>query len=111
MESLRIPIATSTNPVWLRVGALLDGTSTTPLRDAHIVYDSTKILYADIAPPSPDILPPGVSQPHADLPDYTLLPGLIEAHAHLFLEGGELNLEKRATYLKQSREALLTLAL
>jgi predicted amidohydrolase YtcJ len=29
-------------------------------------------------------------KPDLDLPDYTLLPGLIEAHAHFFLEGGEL---------------------
>jgi imidazolonepropionase-like amidohydrolase len=35
---------------------------------------------------------------------------LIESHAHLFLEGGELDLEKRQTYLKQSPAQLLTLA-
>jgi imidazolonepropionase-like amidohydrolase len=52
-------------------------------------------------------LSPGQRQPDLDLPDHTLLPGLIEAHAHLFLEGGELNLEKRSAYLKQTPEALL----
>src|SRR5262249_6200485 len=36
--------------------------------------------------------------------------GLIEAHAHLFLEGGELNLERRNAYLKQSPDALLRAA-
>ena len=46
-------------------------------------------------------------EPDLDLPDHTLLPGLIEAHAHLFLEGGELNLEKRSAYLKQTPGALL----
>jgi imidazolonepropionase-like amidohydrolase len=39
-----------------------------------------------------------------------LLPGLIDAHAHFFLEGGELDLDKRAAYLKQSPEELLRLA-
>ena len=53
---------------------------------------------------------PGQQEPDLDLPDHTLLPGLIEAHAHLFLEGGELNLEKRSAYLKQTPDALLQAA-
>jgi imidazolonepropionase-like amidohydrolase len=44
------------------------------------------------------------------LPDHTLLPGLIESHAHFFLEGGELDAGKRAAYLKQTPEELLDLA-
>jgi imidazolonepropionase-like amidohydrolase len=44
------------------------------------------------------------------LPGHTILPGLVEAHAHLFLEGGELDLEKRQAYLKQSPARLLELA-
>jgi imidazolonepropionase-like amidohydrolase len=35
------------------------------------------------------------------------LPGLVEAHAHLFLEGGELDVKKRNEYLKQAPAALL----
>src|SRR5690606_4611440 len=43
-------------------------------------------------------------------PDCTLLPALIDAHAHLFLEGGELDFAKRADYLKLSPEELLVRA-
>ena len=98
--------------VWLRVGTLLDGASTKPLRNTNVVYDKTLILFvsSEKTPPA-DLLSPGQRQPDADLPDYTLLPGLIEAHAHLFLEGGELNAEKRAAYLKQTPEELLKAAL
>jgi imidazolonepropionase-like amidohydrolase len=91
---------------------LLDGVSTQPVRNAQVVYSAKEILFvggADNSPP-PDLLNPGQRRPDADLSDYTLLPGLIEAHAHLFLEGGELNLAKRSAYLKQTPEALLTLA-
>src|SRR4029077_3676441 len=78
----------------------------------HVVYDRNGILFTDAktSPPA-NLLNPGQRAPDADLPEYTLLPGLIEAHAHLFLEGGELNLEKRNAYLKQTPEALLQAAL
>lgn len=36
-----------------------------------------------------------------------LMPGMVEAHCHLFLDGGELDLNKRAAYLKSSREEML----
>ncbi len=111
MENSSIPAATGGRRVWLRVGTLLDGTNTRALRDVHIVYDAKSILFvsADKTPP-PDLLNPGQGEPDADLPDHTLLPGLIEAHAHLFLEGGELNLDQRAAYLKQTPEELLQAA-
>lgn len=35
------------------------------------------------------------------------MPGLVEAHAHLFLDGGELNFETRKQYLKASPETML----
>ncbi|NUO83945.1 amidohydrolase family protein, partial [candidate division KSB1 bacterium] len=56
------------------------------------------------------LLNPGQNQPDVELHDYTLLPGLIEAHAHLFLEGGELEFKKRNTYLKQTPQELLSVA-
>ncbi len=104
--------ATRDRPVWLRVGTLLDGTSTTPARDVHVVYDADAIRFVgrDGATPPRNVLSEGQTTPDADLPDATLLPGLIEAHAHLFLEGGELNLEKRAAYIKQSPTELLAAA-
>jgi len=107
-----VPTASNERRVWLRVGALLDGTGGPPLRDAHIVYDARGILFVggpnDLPPAS--ALNPAQTTADAVLPEHTLLPGLIEAHAHLFLEGGELDPEKRATYLKQTPEALLAAA-
>lgn len=93
--------------VWLKIGTLLDGKSTKPIVNAHVVYNSNSILYAGTASPPLDILQSKQTQPDLELPDFTLLPGLIEAHAHLFLEGGELNFEKRKMHLQKSNEQLL----
>jgi imidazolonepropionase-like amidohydrolase len=109
--SLTVPSATRERPVWLRVGSLLDGASAAPLKNAHVVYDEKQILFAGADSPPRDFLRAGQSAPDLDLPQFTLLPGLIEAHAHFFLEGGELDLDKRAAYLEQSPEQLLRLAL
>lgn len=110
MESTLVPIATDDRRVWLRVGILVNGVSTKPLRNANVVYDKTKILFAGENSPPAELLNPDQRQPDLDLPDYTLLPGLIEAHAHLFLEGGELNLDKRSAYLKQTPDDFLKCA-
>ena len=106
-----IPAATEQN-FWLRVGTVLDGQSSTPLRNASIVYnrDGIRFVGRDGSTPPRELLRPGQSAPDLEAPDCTLLPGLIEAHAHLFLEGGELNAEKRAVYLQQSPEGLLAAA-
>jgi imidazolonepropionase-like amidohydrolase len=102
-----IPSATRDHPVWLHVGTLLDGTSTVPARDAHIVYDAAGIRFVGCNGQTPPraMVRPGQSAPDLVAPDATLLPGLIEAHAHLFLEGGELDLDKRAAYLGQNTAA------
>ncbi len=105
-----IPEASDGHRVWLRVGALLDGVSTAPLRDAHVVYQKDQILYVGASSPPPHLVRAAQSAPDADLPAFTLLPGLIEAHAHFFLQGGELNLDKRAAFLEQSPQELLRLA-
>ncbi len=89
---------------------LVDGVSPQPLRNAHIVYDRNQILFVGENSPPADLLNGGQREPDLHLPGHTLLPGLIEAHAHFFLEGGELNLNKRAAYLKQTPEELLRLA-
>jgi imidazolonepropionase-like amidohydrolase len=109
--SLTVPRATRERPVWLRVGTLLDGTNTAPLANAHVVYDDQQILFAGADSPPRDLLRESRSAPDLDLAEFTLLPGLIEAHAHFFLEGGELDLDKRAAYLEQSPEQLLDLAM
>lgn len=36
-----------------------------------------------------------------------LMPGMVEAHCHLFLDGGELDFVKRSAYLKSSREEMM----
>jgi imidazolonepropionase-like amidohydrolase len=107
-----LPAASVERRVWLRVGTLLDGVSTRPLRKVNVVYDAKQILFVggtESLPPA-EVLNPGQRVPDWEGLEWTLLPGLIEAHAHLFLEGGELNLEKRAAYLKQSSAELLQAA-
>jgi imidazolonepropionase-like amidohydrolase len=110
MEEIAIPLASEGRKVWLRVGTLLDGIEIKPSRNANVVYDKNQILFVGENAPSVDLLDAGQREPDLNLPDYTLLPGLIEAHAHFFLEGGELNLDKRAAYLKQTSEELLAAA-
>ena len=93
--------------VWLRVGTLLDGVSAAPLHDANVVYDRKGILFAGADSPPRDLLNAGQMQPDHDLPQYTLLPGLTDAHTHFFLEGGELDPDKRSAFPKQSPTELL----
>ncbi len=109
-QTALIPEASDGRRVWLRVGTLLDGVSTTPLRNAHIVYQKQQILYADVDSPPARLVRAGQSAPDADLSECTLLPSLIEAHAHFFLAGSELDLDKRAAFLEQSPKELLRLA-
>jgi len=109
-EKLSLSAATGGRRIWLRVGTLLDGVSSKPLRNAHVVYDQSTILFAGENSPPSNLLSANQQQPDLDLSDYTLLPGLIEAHAHFFLEGGELDLDKRSAYLKQAPEDLLNAA-
>lgn len=107
-----MPPARAGHPVWLRVGALVDGTCTQPRKNASVVYDRGGILFVgdNGAAPPRELLRDGQTAPDLDAPDATLLPGLIDAHAHLFLEGGELNAEKRAAYLLQTPAQLLAAA-
>ncbi len=108
-----IPQATPGHPVWLHVGTLFDGSNAAPAKDAHIVYDAAGIRFVGRngqTPPANQIRP-GQTAPDVVAPDATLLPGLIDAHTHLFLEGGELDLDQRAVYLKQSPAELLAAAM
>jgi imidazolonepropionase-like amidohydrolase len=103
-------LAPGAGVVWVRVGTLLDGTSSAAMRDAHLVYSADTILHAGAEPPPAGVLRAGQTEPDAVLPAHTVLPGLIEAHAHLFLEGGEEDPAKRAEYLQQSDTQLLARA-
>jgi imidazolonepropionase-like amidohydrolase len=102
-----IPRITENRRVWLLVGTLLDGVSSAARRNVHVVYDCKSILFADEALPPRELLNPGQDKPDCDLPRFTLLPGLIDAHTHFFLEGGQLDPVKRSEYLKQSAVELL----
>lgn len=103
---------TDDRTVWLRVGTLLDGVSTQPIKPAHVVYDKYAIQYVGDAEHTPPfgLLNHGQSRPDLNLPEYTLLPGLIDAHAHIYLEGAELNVEKRKAYRQQSAQVILDAA-
>lgn len=109
-----VPVSSSKeDPVWLHVGTLLDGTGTAPASDAHVVYDAAGIRFVGRGGRTPpaSLIRSGQTTPDVVAPDATLLPGLIDSHTHLFLEGGELDLDKRAAYLKQSPAELLTAAM
>lgn len=91
-------------PVWLHVGALFDGNE---LRgDAHLVFDAGRIRHAG-GPPANAGIPLRRSEPDLHLPDLLALPGLIEAHAHLFLEGGECDPTRRAAFAELGDAELL----
>src|SRR5688500_4765768 len=86
-------------PVRLRIGRLIDGVSDHPRRDVDVVFDAKQVLSVGDAPQQ--------GEPDAILPDHTLLPCLIEAHAHLFLDGAPVNFQQREHYLKESPAWLL----
>lgn len=112
-STVRIPAATTGRIVWLQVGWLLDGSGASPLRNAHVVYSRSAILYAGAQAPPARLVKNGrgiSTAPDANLAGYTLLPGLIDAHTHIFLEGGELEHDRRSAFLKQSPAELLNLA-
>ena len=103
VSQLRI---TELNPVrWIVVGQLLDAKNKRVLKNAHLVYGKTCILYAGVDAPTNDCLN-GKIAPDLSLPDFTALPGLIEGHSHTFLEGAELDVAKRASYQKGDAETL-----
>src|SRR4051794_34155123 len=96
-------------PVWLHVGQLIDGISDEPLLNANIIFDAHSIRFVgakDKLPPR-DLLPEGQTAPDLSLPHHILLPTLIEAHAHLFLDGAPVNFEQREQYLKESPQWML----
>lgn len=90
--------------VWLRVGTLFDGFESR--RDAHLVVAPEGIVHVGGEPP-PEAVRRGQGAPDLHLPGHTALPGLIEAHSHLFLEGGELDPDRRAAQSKLSDAELL----
>jgi imidazolonepropionase-like amidohydrolase len=93
--------------VWISVGTLIDGTST--IRAAHVVYDGDHIRFVgrNGATPPRDLLRPGQAAPDVEAPLHTLLPALVDAHTHLYLEGGALDAEVRRANRRHSPAELL----
>jgi len=97
--------------VWLHVGQLIDGVSGEPFLGADVVFDAERIRFVgtqDKKPPTHLLAEGrGGAGPDLSLPHHVLMPGLIEAHAHLFLDGGPVNLAEREKYLTESGEWML----
>ncbi|HZZ44410.1 MAG TPA: amidohydrolase family protein [Tepidisphaeraceae bacterium] len=87
--------------VWVKVGRVFDGADV--IRDAYVQFDAKTILYVGARGPA-------AGEQVLVLEEYTVLPCLIEAHAHLFLDGAPVNSEQREGYLKQSSEWMLARA-
>ena len=90
---------------WIVVGQLLDAKNKRVLKNAHLVYQRDRIVHVGTEAPSGAILN-GKGAPDLTLPEYTAMPGLIEGHSHIFLEGAELELERRSAYLKLDPQTL-----
>lgn len=70
----------------IRAGRLIDGTGATPRENVYVTVELGMIIGVDEAEPttSGDVL---------DLSDYTLMPGLINMHAHTVLPGDGTSFE------------------
>src|SRR5262249_1511794 len=75
------PAAASEPVIVIRTGTLIDGKSSQPLRNQTIVIRGNRIVSVD----SDGQVPAGAKT--IDLASATVLPGLIDAHTHIFLQG------------------------
>src|ERR1700674_2640998 len=83
-DSTATPAANiATHTVIVRARSLIDGTSARPLPNPEIVIRGTRIVEVYVAGTHP---PPSGAQV-IDLGAATVLPGLIDCHTHIFLQG------------------------
>ena len=83
-------------PIAIRAGKLIDGKSDSPIANALILIEDGKIA---------SITPGGSPPPNAELIDLsnsTVLPGLIDAHTHILLQGDVTEEDYDVQLLKES---------
>lgn len=81
---------------YLRCGQLIDGTGVPPRSEATLILEEDKIAEVRSGPLNP---PPDAAV--IDLSDYTVMPGMMDTHCHILIEGVDL----RAMYLGESSAA------
>lgn len=89
-------LAAAPKPVALRCGVLIDGKSATPLRNVVVLVNGDR--FEQVGPNVP--IPAGVET--VDLSRSTCLPGLIDNHTHVLLQGDITADDYDAQLLKQS---------
>lgn len=82
-------------PVYIRCGALLDGKSDRLQQNVVITIEAERIKAIGAAPGNP-------AAQVIDLSDQTCLPGMVESHTHIFLQGDRKPGQYDAQLLKQS---------
>jgi imidazolonepropionase-like amidohydrolase len=108
---LTLPVAAQ--PLTVKCGTLLDPGSRTSKANVEIFFEGGKVKglgsSSDAAVPPPSSPskkspsePPGLLSPVLDLSAYTCLPGLIDAHTHLLLQGDATSEEYDEQVLKES---------
>src|SRR5215469_12944460 len=88
--------AAAPKKIAIRAGRLIDGKSETPIANALILVEGDKIVNV-----TPGGTPPGGVEV-IDLSKATVLPGFVDAHTHVLLQGDITQEEYDAQLLKQS---------
>ena len=90
------PPGASLKPIAVRAGHLIDGKADAPVSNVLILVEDGKI--ASVTPGG--VAPSGVE--FVDLSHATVLPGLVDAHTHILLQGDITDQDYEAQLLKQS---------